>query len=202
MKTIFSTLAVAALCALVSAAPTRVAKRSGALVTSIPASYFHVIDENQPNVDVSATTYGYQTAVISRSDTTLDIDTLVNFEIPALSAISGATSSSTCDFVVYNVAEATGSQTIQLFTLVSEVDLAQPLTFNTAPSSNQYEGMYFLQEGAATGVSIAIDVSSFPCQFGTTMQFIMRPQNDNDYITWTQGGAGAVPVGAFIEIRN
>jgi len=200
MKAIFSTLSIAALCALVSAAPTRVAKRSGALVTSIPASYYHVIDENKPNTDVSAT-YGSQTAVISRSDTTLDIDTLVNFEIPDLSSIPGASASSTCDFVVFNAASVSGSQTLQLFTLVSEVDLTGPVTFNSAPSSDQYKGMYFIQEGATT-TSLAIDVTSFPCQFGTTMQFIMRPQNDNDFITWTQGGAGAVPVGAFIEIRN
>jgi len=200
MKAIFSTLSIAALCALVSAAPTRVGKRSGALVTSIPASYYHVIDENKPNTDVSAT-YGSQTAVISRSDTTLDIDTLVNFEIPDLSSIPGASASSTCDFVVFNAASVSGSQTLQLFTLVSEVDLTGPVTFNSAPSSDQYKGMYFIQEGATT-TSLAIDVTSFPCQFGTTMQFIMRPQNDNDFITWTQGGAGAVPVGAFIEIRN
>ena len=185
MKAIFSTLSIAALCAL---------------VTSIPASYYHVIDENKPNTDVSAT-YGSQTAVISRSDTTLDIDTLVNFEIPDLSSIPGASASSTCDFVVFNAASVSGSQTLQLFTLVSEVDLTGPVTFNSAPSSDQYKGMYFIQEGATT-TSLAIDVTSFPCQFGTTMQFIMRPQNDNDFITWTQGGAGAVPVGAFIEIRN
>ena len=200
MKAIFSTLSIAALCALVSAAPTRVAKRSGALVTSIPASRYHVIDQNHPNTDVSAT-FGSNTAVISRSDTTLDVDTLVNFEIPDLSSIPGASASSTCDFVVFNAASVSGSQTLQLFTLVSEVDLTGPVTFNSAPSSDQYKGMYFIQEGATT-TSLAIDVTSFPCQFGTTMQFIMRPQNDNDFITWTQGGAGAVPVGAFIEIRN
>lgn len=201
MKAIFSAISVAAICALVSAAPTRVAKRQSTVVTSIPASYYHVIDENQPNTDVGPN-YGSQTAVISRSDTTLDIDTLVNFDIPALSAIPGATASSTCAFKVDTVASALGSQTLQLFTTVTEVDLTGTVTFNTAPSSNQYEGMYFCQESAASGGSIAIDVNSFPCQFGTTMQFILRPQNDNDFITWTQGGAGAVPVGAFIEILS
>jgi hypothetical protein len=205
MKAIFSTLSIAALCALVSAAPTRIAKRNanGPLVTQIAASAFHIIDENNPNTDVNGN-FQTNTAVISRSDTTLDIDTLVNFVIPPLSEIPGATASSTCDFVVYNAFEITGSQTLQLFTTVTEADLAGPLTFNTAPSSNQYEGMYFVNGASAAnpGISVAIDVNSFPCQFGSTMQFIMRPQNDNDFITWEQGGSGAIQVGAFIEIRN
>jgi hypothetical protein len=203
MKTFFSTLTVAALCALAAAAPTRVSKRSaaGPLVTSIAPSAVHIIDENQPNVDV-ASQYDPGSVVISRSDTTLDIDTIINFWIPALADIPGATSSSTCDFKVYNAGVVSGSQTLQLFTTVTEADLTGPLTFNTAPSSNQYEGMYFIQAGAANSGSVAIDVSTFPCEFGSTMQFIVRPQNDNDFIAWTAPGAGATPIGAFIEIRN
>jgi Ubiquitin 3 binding protein But2 C-terminal domain len=201
MKAIFSAVAIAALSALVSSTPLTKRSADGPILTSVSPTYLHIISEAEPNTD-QATTFGLNTAIISRTDGSNDIDTLVSFDIPAMSAIAGATASSTCDFFINNAASVNGSQTIQLFTLVSEVDLSQPLTWNTAPSSNQYEGAYFVVEGAATGGSVAIDVFTFPCLFGQSMEFIVRPFGDDVFITWTQGGAGAVPTGAFIEVRN
>jgi hypothetical protein len=201
MKAIFSAVAIAALSALVASAPLTQRSANGPILASISPTFLHVVSQAQPNTD-EATAFGLNTAIISRTDGSDDIDTLVSFDIPAMSAIAGATTSSTCDFFINNAASVNGSQTMQLFTLVSEVDLSQPLTWNTTPSSDQYEGAYYIVEGAATGGSVAIDVLTFPCLFGQTMEFIMRPSGDNVFITWTQGGAGAVPTGAFIEVRN
>ena len=63
-----------------------------------------------------------------------------------------------------------------------------------------YEGTYHVN---LNGDSTSVDIFTVPCVFGGNMQFIMKPQNDNDYITWTAGADGVVaPVGAFIEVRN
>jgi hypothetical protein len=34
------------------------------------------------------------------------------------------------------------------------------------------------------------------------VQFLVRPEGDNDYITWSQGGGGAVLTGAYIQVSN
>ena len=55
-------------------------------------------------------------------------------------------------------------------------------------------GQYF---GPLSGESTAIEVYNVPCNFGGNMQFIMRPENADDLVTWTQ-----TPInGAFIQIE-
>jgi hypothetical protein len=195
-------ITLAALSTLISAVPV---KRQ--VVSFVSASYNYVISQAEPDVD-QAPTYGSpDIAVISRVNGYNDIDTIVNFDMPDISQISGATPSSTCSFAIYNVASLSGSETMQLYTLNEWVDLTSgPVTWNSAnPTSvDQNYGTYEVFSGATTGPSVAIDGGSwtFPCQFGTTLQFLMRPEGDNDYITWSQGGAGAVLTGAYILVSN
>lgn len=202
MKAVFSAIALAALSTLISAVPV---KRQA--IDLIPASYNYVISQAEPDVD-QAPIYGSPNiAVISRVNGYNDIDTIVNFDIPDISTITGATPSSTCSFVIYNVASLNGSETMQLFTLNQWVDLTSgPVTWNSAnPTSvNQNYGTYQVFSGATTGPSVAIDGGSwtFPCQFGQTLQFLLRPEGDNDYISWSQGGGGAVLTGAYIQVSN
>jgi hypothetical protein len=202
MKAIFSVIAIAAVSAVVSAAPT---KRQA--LSLIPASYNYVVSQAEPDVD-QAPVYGNpNVAVISRTNGYDDIDTIVDFAIPDITSIPGATSSSTCSFVVYNVAALSGSQTLQVYTLNQWVDLfSPPVTWNSADvqSVNQNYGTYEVFSGATTGPSVAIDGGSwtFPCQFGQTVQFLLRAEGDNDYITWSQGGGGAVLTGAYIQVSN
>ena len=97
----------------------------------------------------------------------------------------------------FNPTQAEGSQAIQLFTLINEFNEYDGLTFNNHPLIDQYYGTYLV---AAGGDSTPLDVSSFPCDFGNRMQFLMRPQDLDDYVSWTQNtGAN---VGAFIEMSN
>jgi hypothetical protein len=199
MKNIFSAATfVALVSALVSAAPLKVAERSagGPLIYSKGADYIHVTSQDNPNTD-EAVMYGTQNAVISRTNGNNEYASYVSFAIPPLASIPGATESSTCNFVIRNPAVADGSQITQLFTLGAEFAEGDTLTFNTHPYHNQYEGGYYVNMG---GDSTAIDVLTVPCIFGDNMQFVMRPQNDNDYIAWYQDSAANV--GAFIEIRN
>ena len=202
MKAIFSAIALAALTTLVSTAPV---KRQ--VLASIPASYNYVISQADPDVDQAPLIGDPNIALISRDNGYNDFDTIVNFEIPDISTISGATPSSTCNFVIYNVGALSGSETMQLYTLNIFVDLKSgSVTWNSAnPTSvNQNYGTYIVFSGATTGPSVAIDGGSrtFSCQFGSTLQFLMRPQGDDDYITWLQDGAGAVLSGAYIQVRN
>ena len=202
MKAIFSAIVIAAVSAIVSAAPT---KRQA--LSLIPASYNYVVSQAEPDVD-QAPIYGNPNiAVISRTNGYNDIDTIVDFAIPDITSIPGATSSSTCSFVVYNVGALSGSQTLQVYTLNQWVDLfSPPVTWNSADvqSVDQNYGTYEVFSGATTGPSVAIDGGSwtFPCQFGQTVQFLLRPEGDNDYITWSQGGGGAVLTGAYIQVSN
>jgi hypothetical protein len=195
MKGIFSaTTFVALISALAAAAPFKVTERSatGPLIFSKAADFIHVTSEADPNTDQAAA-YGSLTGLIARTNGQDEFASYVSFVIPALSSISGATTSSTCDFVIRNPANATGSQMTQLYTLGYQ--LPDSITFNSHPYHDQYEGVYQVVVGSD---SIAVDVATVPCQFGELMQFVMRPQNDNDYITWQQD----TDVGAFIEIRN
>ena len=202
MKSILKSLGLAALSSLVIAAPV---KRQ--VLSYVPSSYNYVISQAQPDVD-QAPIYGNPgIAVISRVNGYNDIDTIVNFDMPDITQIPGATTSSTCSFAIFNVGTLSGSQTMQLYTLNQFVDLtAGPVTWNSAnPTSvDQYYGTYEVFSGATTGPSVATDGGSwtFPCQFGQTLQFLMRPEGDNDYISWSEGGGGAVLVGAYIQVSN
>lgn len=202
MKAIFSALAIAALSSVISAVPT---KRQA--LSLVPASYNYVVSQAQPDVDEEPTAGGPNVAVISRTNGNNDIDTIVNFDMPDISQIPGATPSSTCSFVIYNVAALSGSETMQLYTLNEFVDLySPPVTWNSADvqSVNQNYGTYQVFSGATTGPSVAIDGGSwtFPCQFGQTLQFLMRPEGQDDYITWSEGGGGAVLAGAYIQVNS
>jgi len=195
-------LITAALAALTFATPV---KRQ--ILSYVPASYNYVISQGQPNVDQAPIYNNPNVAVISRVNGNNDIDTIVNFAMPDINKIPGASPSSTCSFAIFNVASLSGSQTMQLYTLNQFVDLtAGPVTWNSAnPTSvNQYYGTYKVFSGATTGPSVSVDGGTwtFPCQFGQTIQFLMRPQGDNDYITWSEGGGGAVLVGAYIQVNE
>ena len=199
MKGIFSAATFIAIAsALVAAAPFKVAERSasGPIIYTKGADFIRVVSEANPNTDEIGT-YGTQTGLIARTNGQNELASLVSFDIPPVSAIAGASASSTCNFVIKNPASVSGSQTTQLFTLGAEFGEYDTITFNQHPYYNQYEGAYFVN---AVGDSSAVDVTTVPCTFGGNMQFVMRPQNDNDYITWTQNNGGNV--GAFIEIRN
>lgn len=199
MKGIFSAATFIAIAsALVSAAPFKVAERSasGPLIYSKGADFLRVVSQANPDTDQIGT-YGTQTGYTARTNGNEEFASLVSFDIPPLAAIAGASASSTCNFVIKNPASVSGSQTTQLFTLGAEFGEYDTITFNQHPYYNQYEGAYFVN---AVGDSSPVDVTTVPCTFGGNMQFVMRPQNDNDYITWTQNNGGNV--GAFIEIRN
>jgi|SRR5579859_7354812 len=185
MKGLFSTATLlAVLAALTAAAP--ITER--AVVASVPAEFFIVTDEAHPQTFSGAS----QTAVISRTNGSGEKASYVSFD---MTSVPGATASSTCTFVIKNPAAASGSQNTQLFTLGGPISSTSKLSFWQHPFHDQYAGVYKAQVGAS---STAIDVATVPCNFGRKSQYVMRPQNDNDYITWTQGAG----VGAFIEVRN
>lgn len=196
MKGFFSVATfVAIISTLVAAAPFKAAERD-TVVYSKGADFIHVTSEANPQTD-EAINFGTQTALIARTNGQDEFASYVSFAIPSLSAIPGATSSSTCSFVIRNPLQAYGSQETQLFSLGAEFAEGDTLTFWQHPYHDQYRGVYLAEVGTD---STPIDVTSFPCKFGDNMQFVMRPQNDNDYITWTQNSAAEV--GAFIEVHN
>ena len=91
---------------------------------------------------------------------------------------------------LFRVSHLTGSGIVQLFTLGGEVtSSASPVI----PFYNQYEGQYNVN----TSPSTPIDVQYVPCNFfeDGAFQFVIRPQNTDDYLSWTQTGT----VGAFIQ---
>jgi len=184
MKGIFSITAFLTLAsALVSAAP--LTQRGGPGL-SLPATDLFVITNPAPATIL--TPDGTSNAVISITDGSNEIDTIVSFYIPGLPLPS---SSSTCQFVIQNIPPPTGSGIVQLFTLGAEV--SAPLT--SVPFYDQYEGQYDVN----TNPSTPIDVQFVPCIFDAygnlDMQFVIRPQNTDDYITWWQSPT----VGAFID---
>ena len=181
MKGIFSITTLLTLAsALVSAAP--LTQRG----LSLPATNLFVITNPAPATIL--TPYGTSNAVISITDGSNEIDTIVSFNIPGLPPPSSA---STCQFVIQNIPPPTGSGIVQLFTLGAEV--TSPLT--SVPFYNLYEGQYDVN----TNPSTPIDVQFVPCNFDANgvldMQFVVRPQNTDDYITWWQSPT----VGAFID---
>lgn len=201
MKSIFSATIFAALTsALVSAAPLTRRAAGGPVVATYGAEFYRVISEAEPEVDQTSF-YGLNTAVIACNYQDLyEIDTFVSFAIPPLAEITGATESSTCNFVIYNAGHVSGTQNIQLSTIGAEIDQTQTLTFKSHPYYNQDEGQYIVNE---SGPSVAVDVFTVPCIFQGNMQFVMRPvfNGTTTYITWDQDH-GSYKMGAFIEIRN
>jgi hypothetical protein len=191
MKSIFSyATLVAVLAAIGSAAPLS----PRAVLYTKGADFIRVTSESQPQTD-QISVYGTQTAVISRQNGQNEHASYVSFNIPSAASL-GATSSSTCSLVINNPADAEGSKNTQVFTLGGEFTENGPLTFWQHPYHDQYRGVY--QTGVGVG-STAIDVTNFPCKFGQNMQFVFRPQNDNDFITWTQNSPANV--GAFIQVN-
>jgi hypothetical protein len=197
MKGIFSaTTLIAVLAALTSAAPLKERSVGGPVIFTKGADFIRVTSESQPQVDQSAT-LGTHQAIISRTNGQNEHASYVSFAIPDIASVAGATSQSTCHFVIKNPTSLWGSQHTQLFDLGAEFTETQTLTFWQHPYHNQYRGEYIANAGSD---STPIDVFSVPCKFGDNMQFVMRPQNDNDNIAWTQDNVNHV--GAFIEIRN
>ena len=186
MKSIFSIATLITLAsALVSAAP--LARRGQFTATTFGATtYYNVNNIFQGSTDPILPPVGTSTAEISIADGSHEIDSIVSFTIPP----DVITSTSTCTFFIAGIAPPTGSGILALYTLGSE--FISP--FTSVPFYNQYEGQYNLQ----TGNSADIDRVTVPCSVysDNTMQFVMRPVGDNDFITWTQSAG----VGAFIEI--
>ena len=178
MKGIFSVATFLALTsALVSAAPFT---RRGSV--AIPASELWVITNPAP-ADI-ITPGGTSTAQIFISDGSGEMDTIVSFDVTGLTP----SNTSTCQFVIQNIPAPTGSGIVQLFTLGGQV--ASPLT--SVPYYDQYEGQYDL----TTNPSTPIDVQFVPCNFeNDAIQFVIRPQNTDDSITWVQDSTS---VGAFL----
>jgi hypothetical protein len=171
------------------------------VIATIGTEFMRVIAQAQPDTDF-LNTFGIETAVISITDGTNETDTLLSFTIPEAADI-GASPSSICSLLIKDAATATGSQTIQLFSLLPPLfdnDPSVPVTFNSHPSYNQYEGQYFVTAG---GDSTPVDIPpvTFPCQFGSIMQFVARPQNTDVFIeVFTNELNGAA--GVFIEISD
>jgi Ubiquitin 3 binding protein But2 C-terminal domain len=188
----FSTVAAAA-AVLIGAASAAPLSERGNVIFTKGADFIHPTSQADPNTD-QASKYPNQ-GVISRTNENNEWDSFISFAIPAMNQIPGASPSSTCSFVVKNPAVSSGSGIAQLFTVGAPFTKDQTITYNQHPFINEYFGAYQTRTG---GDSNAIDVSSFPCQFGENMQFALRPQNDNDNINWTQNGN----VGAFIVISN
>ena len=190
MKNVFSLATLAAVLAtLASAAPTQFDKRlsGGPLVATVGAEFFTVVDQANPNTPA----VGSQTAVIQRKNGNNEKDTLVSFDLTGVARTAG----STCNLIIRNPTTVTGSGHTQLFTLGGPLSTNTPLTFYQHPFYDQYAGEYNVN---LNGDSNAIDVFSIPCRFDAKSQYVFRPQNDNDYITFTQGAN----TGAFIEVRN
>jgi hypothetical protein len=192
MKSIFSyATLVAVLAAIGSAAP--LAPRS--VLFTKGADFIRVTSEAEPQTD-QISVFGTETAVISRQNGQNEFASYISFALPDAASI-GATSSSTCSIVINNPAQSTGSQNTQVFSLGGGLfTQTGPLTFWQHPYHDQYRGVYQTGVGEA---STAIDVTNFPCNFGQEMQFVFRPQNDNDYITWTQNTPANI--GAFIQVN-
>ena len=173
MKGIFSIATYLALVsALASAAP--LARRW----TVISPDYFEVIEQASPYLSIGST----QSPTISVINGNNEVDSFVSF-----SPIAGATSTSTCQFVLRGVS-ATPNAAIQLFSLVSPLTGAE--TFNSHPSVNQDEGQASIDP---YGNSAPLYGTYVPCT--EPLQFIIRPHFTDGTIQWTQGPT----VGAFIE---
>lgn len=181
MKGLFSVATFVALAsALVSAAP--LTRRA-----PIPVSptFFQIISEDKPDIQFG-TTFIPQISVVDGSH---EVDSFVSFSIPT---IPGASSTSTCTFVLKGVTATPGSA-IQLFTLGSQLIGSE--TFNRHPYYNQDEGQYSID--SKTGDSTPLYGGTVPCNIGgVPTQFVIRPHFTDGSITWTQSAT----VGAFLEV--
>lgn len=179
MKGIFSVATFLALAsALVSAAPL-----TQRWTYTVPATDLWVVTNPAP-VTILPEPSG--SGEVSISNGSGEIDTVVSFD---MSGYPIPTSESTCQFFIQNVA-STGSGIVQLYTLGGEAT-SSPTPI--IPFYNQYRGQYNVN----TSPSTPIDVQYVPCNFleDGAFQFVIRPQNTEDSLTWSQTGA----VGAFIQ---
>lgn len=181
MKSIISIATfVTVACMLTSAAP--LTRRAP---ISISPTFFQIISEDQPDTQFGTTLIPQ----ISIADGSHEIDSFVSFSIPP---ISGATSTSTCKFVLKCVTASPGAA-IQLFSLGYQLIGFE--TFNSHPYYNQDEGQYSID--STTGDSTPIYGKSVPCNIGgAPTQFVIRPHFTEGSITWAQTDT----VGAFLEI--
>ena len=153
----------------------------------IPVSptFFQIISEDKPNIQFG-TTLIPQISVVGGSH---EVDSFVSFSIPP---ISGASSTSTCKFVLRGVT-ATPDSAIQLSSLGSQ--LIGDETFNSHPYYNQDKGQYSIDP--TTGNSSPLYGGTVPCNIGgAPTQFVIRPHFTDGSITWTQSAT----VGAFLEV--
>ena len=178
MKGIFSVATFLALAsALVSGAPLN--QRN---TYTIPANELWVITNPAPATIITSPPELF--GEVSISNGSGEIDTVVSFDV---SAYQVPTSTSTCEFIIQGVVP-TGSGVVQLFTLGDEVATGATII----PFYNQYEGQYNVN----TSPSTPIDVQHVRCNFHDgVLQFVIRPQNTDDFLSWTQSGS----VGAFIQ---
>ena len=180
MKGIFSVATFLALAsALVSGAPLK-----QRWTYTVPANNLWIVTNPAPVAILPQPTSG--AAEVSISNGSGEIDTVVSFD---MSGYPAPTSESTCQFFIQNVTP-TGSGIVQLFTLGGE---ATSFPTPIIPFYNQYEGQYNVN----TSPSTPIDVQYVPCKFleDGAFQFVIRPQNTDDYLSWAQTGT----VGAFIQ---
>lgn len=181
MKGIFSVASLFVLtCTMVSAAP--LARRD-----PIPVSptFFQIISADKPDIQFGTTLIPQ----ISVTDGSHEVDSFVSFTIPP---IAGASSTSTCRFVLKGVTASPGA-VIQLFSLGSQLIGSE--TFNRHPYYNQDEGQYSID--STSGNSTPLYGGTVPCNIGgAPTQFVIRPHFTDSSVTWTQSST----VGAFLEV--
>lgn len=189
MKNVFSLATlVAVLATLASAAPSKIDRRlpGGPVVATVGAEFFTVVDQ-----DVNSPSVGTQTGVVQRINGNQEKHTFVSFDLTKVAH----TAASTCNLIIRNVDSVSGSGHAQLFTIGGPITATTPLSFYSHPYYDLYAGEYIVNPN---GDSNAVDVVSIPCRFDAKSQYVLRPQNDNDYIKFTQGTNS----GVFIEVRN
>jgi Ubiquitin 3 binding protein But2 C-terminal domain len=194
MKGIFSVATLLSVLATLAAAAPLTPR--GVPIYSKGADFIRVTNEAQPNSDETSV-FGLHEGYISRTNGIEEHASYLSFAIPPITSIPGASASSTCSLVIRYPGSATGSGYTQLYSLGGPIDETTPLTFYSHPYHNQYLGTYAVTEGDE---STAIDVQTIPCTFNGKMQYVLRPQNDNDYIQWDQDNVNGI--GAFIVVSN
>ena len=175
MKGILSATTLFALVAgLVSAAPLE--KRSN----NIPADSNVLVITNPAPHNIVPNPPGSSGGIVQIVNGNNEIDTIVSFTLsPAPNP------GSTCQFYMQNLDTVSGSGIVQLFSLGYE------LSVGNIPYYDQYEGQYDLN----TNPSTAIDRPTVPCTLNNgNPQFVIRPQNTDDTVTWTQSASS----GAFL----
>jgi len=169
MKAVFSLSALLALAsALVSGTP--ISPRGSPFI--VPATQFWVINNPNP-APIPPPSANAQISITNGQN---EIDSIVSFDVASLPV---PTSSSTCQFGIKGISPPAGSGIIQLFTLGAQVTSSTQFV----PFTDQYLGQY----DVSTGTSVPIDANSVPCNFQNgVVQFLIRPQNTDDFIYFTQ----------------